>query len=148
MMKHTESGNTCTDNVRNSHVPSAGVLASKTAGKCLRRADLAPSVIARFHLKYERSTPDRCWNWTGAKTSAGYGVVGIICQHRYQVVRPAHRVAYALANGEAPAGLVVMHACDNPLCVNPAHLSIGTHADNAQDCIRKGRRNRKPKTAA
>lgn len=51
----------------------------------------------------------------------------------------SHRIAYVLANGTIPPGVVVMHSCDRPGCCNPAHLSIGSHGDNARDCVTKGR---------
>lgn len=78
---------------------------------------------------------DTCWLWMGAK-SKGYG--------RYRIVRGAnsrrcHRVSWELAHGPIPPGMVVMHSCDNPSCVNPAHLSLGTQRDNVHDAIAKGR---------
>lgn len=109
-----------------------------TRGVALSCADFSPSVVARFHSKYQQA--DGCWLWRGAKTSAGYGSFGIDCTKHAERTRPAHRVAYVLAHGPIPEGAVVMHACDNPLCVNPAHLSLGTHQDNTLDAIRKGRR--------
>ena len=75
-----------------------------------------------------------CWNWQLAKDRKGYG-------RRYfngRQGRPAHRVAYELANGPIPGGMVVMHLCDNPSCVNPAHLALGSVADNNHDRDAKG----------
>ena len=104
----------------------------------LRRGDLTPAVIARFHLKVQR-TPS-CWLWTGTKESHGYGQV-------YTGLRPdgkkdrhyAHRVAYVLALGDVPGDLEVMHGCDIPSCVNPGHLTLGTHQQNIADRDRRGR---------
>jgi hypothetical protein len=77
-----------------------------------------------------------CLIWTGAKNQGGYGLVtyGDRCI-------AAHRRAWEIANGrEIPPGLIAMHSCDNPPCVNPNHISVGTQVDNMRDCARKGRR--------
>lgn len=78
--------------------------------------------------------PGGCWIWNAGKFTAGYGA--------YQVdgkVRYAHRIAYELINGPIPAGAHLLHSCDTPACVNPDHLTAGTHQDNIQDAISKGR---------
>lgn len=79
-----------------------------------------------------------CWNWLGAPSNAGYG--------RFQIggkgspyVGP-HRFSYEMHCEPVPEGFVVMHSCDNRLCVNPAHLSVGTPRDNTTDMISKGRK--------
>jgi hypothetical protein len=89
----------------------------------------------RFWEKVARGEPDECWEWQAGRTSKGYGSFYIKGKNKR-----AHRVAYLLANGEAPPdGLFVMHSCDNPPCVNPAHLSAGSHRQNTDDRIAKGR---------
>lgn len=80
--------------------------------------------------------PSECWVWLGAKRCGGYGQV--LARGKK---RGAHRESYEAENGEGCAeGLVVRHKCDNPPCVNPDHLEIGTVADNNRDMTDRGRR--------
>ena len=75
-----------------------------------------------------------CWEWLGEKTEKGYGRLTIKKKH-YR----AHRLSYGFYVGDIPEGLLVCHHCDNPGCVNPSHLFIGTDMDNVHDMIKKGR---------
>ena len=78
--------------------------------------------------------PDDCWLWTGPRNREGYGVAG--CLGR---TLRANRIAYEAAHGPIPPGHFVRHSCDNPPCVNPAHLLVGTPADNMNDKVERGR---------
>lgn len=83
----------------------------------------------------------KCWEWTGYKHPSGYGSIGKGGGESGNI--PASRAAFILANGgrDIPEGLYVLHKCDNPGCVNPDHLFIGTAKDNSIDCNKKGRGN-------
>lgn len=83
---------------------------------------------------------DDCWLWTGAiGTGRRYGSMYIGTKGSRQYYGVSHRFSYILHKGEIPNGLHVMHKCDVPLCVNPNHLTLGTHADNMRDMKMKGR---------
>lgn len=93
------------------------------------------SIYDRWSAKTQRG--DGCWLWLGAKLKSGYGV---IADGGKQTT--AHRVAWELASGmRIPPGKYACHKCDNPSCVRPDHLFVGTPSDNMQDCVRKGRDN-------
>lgn len=94
------------------------------------------SFLDRFWEKV--NTSGSCWIWTSATWGSGYGFFWTGGKLRSQF---AHRISWELANAkEIPEGLCVMHSCDNKLCVNPAHLSLGTNKENTEDSMRKGRR--------
>ena len=95
-------------------------------------------LLERFEEKF-RKTPG-CWEWLASRLPFGYGQIMINKRPRV-----AHRISYSLYVGPIPDGMQVLHKCDNPPCVNPDHLWIGTHADNMKDKVLKGRSNNKEK---
>jgi hypothetical protein len=103
---------------------------------------LAPEFVAqRLANKLPRklSDPHVCWEWQGTRNKYGYGT--LTYDHR---TAKAHRIAYTICVGPIPEGMQVLHYCDNPPCINPKHLFLGTVKDNVHDALRKGRMKKPP----
>lgn len=105
-------------NLRNGHTVSCG--------------HRVPTPVAERFWEKVTQGPE-CWGWTGARTEAGYGMINVGGVATY-----AHRVSWDIANGDA-GQLYVLHSCDNPSCVRPDHLFLGTHQDNMVDMASKNR---------
>ena len=89
----------------------------------------------RFWNKVDKLGADDCWEWQACKSSYGYGQLNLSGKIQY-----AHRISWELANKQdIPKNMDICHRCDNPPCVNPSHLFLGTRADNQRDSWNKGR---------
>lgn len=104
--------------------------------KCFQERQPPPQrpIAERFWEKVERRGAEECWPWKAYIAASGYG----ICRGATKNVR-AHRMAYELAHGPIPEGLIVRHRCDNRRCCNPRHLEVGTATDNARDRVERRR---------
>lgn len=104
----------------------------------------SPDIIQRFWARVEKCFHGNecqhcCWAWQGHCLASGYGTVSWKLKGAPGKWDYAHRMAWSINHGAIPQGMVIMHTCDYPSCVNPAHLQLGTPQDNARDAQAKGR---------
>ena len=143
--KHVNKGETCCAAGCKRPATRKGLCAMhygrlRSNGDFEKRKRKGAPLLALFYERYRPGLPDECWPWNGAYGTKGYGRLTI----RGTKVREcaAHRLSYEIHNGPIDPELLVRHKCDNPACVNPAHLVVGTYADNSDDMTSRGRQAR------
>lgn len=113
-----------------------------TKGLCKKIPDFSADQLLVFWAKVKKGKPDECWEWCGSRSDKGYGVFCTKGEHYI-----ASRVSLQLSLGTPlPLNMQACHKCDNPPCVNPAHLFLGTNDDNIADMVAKGRHARQLRT--
>ena len=98
-------------------------------------------IVNRFWNFVGNTDANECWLWTG-NLSTHFGQARMFYKNKTLL---AYRVSYEIHHGEIPKGLIIRHLCDNPSCVNPEHLTLGTQKDNVHDMIERGRAKYPPK---
>ena len=102
--------------------------------KCKPMPSMTEADIKRFWSKVDKKGQDECWEWLGGLSHKRHATFTV-----NDTIFLSHRICYFIANSKDPAEKLVCHSCDNPPCCNPAHLWLGTHQDNVNDMMAKGR---------
>jgi hypothetical protein len=118
----------------NTMPPDPARLYSESGSVAFGSTDRMALIESRFWAKVARGPVDECWPWTGARTAGGYGKMGVDGRSV-----PATHVSLILAGRPLAAGEKARHTCDNPPCVNPAHLIAGDQKQNMGDAVARGR---------
>lgn len=110
----------------------------------LSRSEFNETLEQRFSAKCGSQNSNGCIPWLGYKIQSGYGLLQTASTGSKKTT--AHRIAWVLANGDLEAGILVLHKCDNPGCVNPDHLFLGSQQDNVTDMVSKNRHSWRERT--
>lgn len=117
----------------------AGLSAAELKQKLLERTASSEEGRERFFSRVSKGAANDCWERNSTRSKRNYGLLSYTPTRKGRVYLYAHRISFFLEHGFLPAELDVLHTCDNPPCVNPAHLFLGTQEDNVADMVQKER---------